>query len=122
MVFLFPRHALRILIQDATGSPELPELPLYAHATFKDPGGVAIARHSAIETTTFRTIKSVSFRTRRHLLTTTLQYFRAQYAAYVLAPPLLRTPRYLGRTWASLLTYWLDFSLVGLGISSAPTG
>jgi hypothetical protein len=27
-----------------TGSPELPELPLYTHATFKDPGGVASTR------------------------------------------------------------------------------
>ena len=34
--------------------PELPELPLYAHATFKDPGGVASTRQSALETAAFR--------------------------------------------------------------------
>jgi|TARA_B110000908_G_scaffold169293_1_gene226132 hypothetical protein len=38
------------MLQDDTGSPELPELPLYVHAAFKDPGGVASTRRYALET------------------------------------------------------------------------
>ncbi len=48
-------------------------------------------------------------------MTTTLQYFGTRQRAYTLVPPLLRTPCYQYRTWVSLLTCWLDFSLVGLG-------
>jgi len=50
-------------------------------------------------------------------MTTTLQYFGAQLGAYTLVPPLLRTPCYQDRTWASLLTCWLNFSLAGIGES-----
>ena len=80
---------------------------------------------SVFETAAFRLCEAVSFPIFQWLYNYhNYNYFGAQYTAYSLAPPLLRTPRYLGRTWASLLTCWLNFGLGGLGWihSPAPPG
>ncbi len=70
---------------------------------------------SMFATAAFRLREAVSFPIFRWLYNYhNDNYFGAQYTAYSLAPPLLRTPRCLDRTWASLLTCWLDFSLEGL--------
>ncbi len=52
--FLYRVTLFGLLLQDETGSPEFPELPLYVHAILKDPGGVASTCQNALETTAFR--------------------------------------------------------------------
>ena len=114
-MILLTDSPIRYWSQDKTGPPEFPSHPC-KHMSFSQTPAVSQALALAhLRLLHSGTSKPSAFPSVDGYSSATLQYFRAQQTTYALDPPLLRTPCYQDRTWASLLTCWLSFSLVGLG-------
>jgi hypothetical protein len=84
-------------------------------APLSDPGAVPPACLGANRTAAFPSLHWVGFGlvARTYLMSTIIHYSEFNDAACVLALPLLRTPRFPGRTSLRLPTRWLAFGRVG---------
>jgi len=75
---------------------QVPELPLWMHAPFSDPGGVPLTRQNASGTAAFRCVHTVGFPLRMTVrdifLSTTLHISGLNHAACILVSLQLRTP------------------------------
>src|SRR5690349_12053926 len=105
-----------IVPKETGGSPEFPDYPRAHMPRSQTP---VVSRLLALSLTGLLPSQACTWSalgpvTRTYPLSTIIHFSEFNYAACVLALPLLRTPPLSGRTSVRLPTWWLAFGRVGL--------